>query len=64
MEYFLIPLLVVLAIGLSSLNIKIGFVVGDLTKNTGFDYGFYMMTVLGLFSAEASAIIYSVRELM
>jgi len=36
---------VFLGAGYLCLCIKIGFTIGDLARNTGFDFGFYMMTV-------------------
>ncbi len=58
MWYFLIPLIVIAVVGLFCLNIKIGFIVGDLTRDTGFGVGFYMMTVVGLISIEASLVAF------
>ena len=40
--------LVVAIIGYGCLAVKIGFWVGELTENTGFDAGFYMMTTCGI----------------
>ncbi len=58
MNYILMPLSLMAVIGLACLNIKIGFIVGDWTENTGFHFGFYMITVVGLFAAEISAAAY------
>lgn len=60
--FIIAPLAVVLVMGLLCLNVWIGFKVGDLTEDTGFDAGFYMMTVVGLTAAEVSAAIYFFGE--
>lgn len=44
----LIVLVPVLAIGYLCLAVKIGFMVSEATEHTGFDAGFYMITVIGL----------------
>lgn len=58
MIYFVIPLLFIAFIALMCLNIKIGFIVGYKTANTGFDAGWYMITVVGLTAFEISAVVY------
>ena len=58
MDYSLIvltPLTIGAAALLSCLNIKIGFIVADKTRDTGFDAGFYFTTVMTLFAAEVAA---------
>ncbi len=39
---------VIIAIGYLCLVFKIGFMVGDATEHTGFDVGFYMITICSL----------------
>lgn len=58
MEYILIPFITVLIAGLFSLNLKLGFIVANLTEDTGFDIGFEAMTVFGLVAAEFSLAAY------
>jgi hypothetical protein len=36
------------AIGYLCLAFKIGSIVGEATEDTGFDYGFYLLTTVGL----------------
>lgn len=51
----IIPTAMLLA-GYLCLSIKVGFIVADLTEDTGFDAGFYMMTVFGMLSAPVAII--------
>ena len=48
MTFLIIIGAVIAAIGYICLAVKIGFIVGDVTEKTGFDAGFYAMTVFGL----------------
>jgi hypothetical protein len=58
MAWFLVPLAAVAVIGLLCANVKVGFIVSDATQNTGFDTGFYMMTVVGLTAAEITLVVW------
>jgi len=58
MEFILFPLAAIVVIALLCINVKIGFMVSDATENTGFNAGFYMITVIGLIAAEVSLIAY------
>lgn len=62
MLFVIVPFAIVALVGLVCLNVKAGFIVGEATENTGFDAGFYLMTVLGLTAAEASLIIFLVMQ--
>ena len=48
MTFLMILFIPVLITGYIALSVKIGFMVGDATINTGFDTGFYLMTVFGM----------------
>lgn len=61
MNYLLIPIAAVIIIGVLCLNIKAGYIVAELTENTGFDAGFYMMTVVGLIALELSLIVFTIN---
>ena len=62
MIYFLIPLAIILAIFILCANFWIGYKVLDATAGTGFEIGFYMMTVLGLLAFEISATVFIVNS--
>ena len=55
--YFLIPVAIVLIVGLLCLNVKIGFIVADRTRGTGFEAGYYMITVFGLVGIEIATLL-------
>ncbi|SCY69745.1 hypothetical protein SAMN05660666_02531 [Novosphingobium aromaticivorans] len=40
-----------------SCAVKIGFIVADKTEGTGFDAGFYMLTVFGLIAMPIAALV-------
>lgn len=48
MTFLMVIILPVLIAGYVVLSVKVGFMVGDATRNTGFDVGFYLMTVFGM----------------
>lgn len=48
---------VVAITGYVCLCMKAGFMVADLTEDTGFDAGFYLMTVFGLVALPVAIII-------
>ena len=48
MTFLMILVIPALIVGYISLSIKIGFMVGDATLWTGFDAGFYIMTVFAM----------------
>lgn len=48
MTFLMILIIPALIAGYIVLSVKIGFMVGDATINTGFDAGFYLMTVFGM----------------
>jgi hypothetical protein len=58
MAIFLAVPIAIAVIGLLCLDVKIGFMVSEATENTGFDMGFYMMTVIGLIVAEVCAVVW------
>lgn len=58
MFYILIPVLVVLVVGLLAIDVKIGFIVAEATENTGFSFGFYIITVLGLIACQISFVMW------
>lgn len=48
MTFLMILIIPALIAGYVVLSVKIGFMVGDATRKTGFDVGFYLMTVFGM----------------
>lgn len=48
MTFLMILIIPALIAGYVALSMKIGFMVGDATQGTGFDAGFYLMTVFGM----------------
>ena len=50
MTFLMILIIPALIAGYIVLSVKIGFMVGDATSGTGFDAGFYLMTVIGMFA--------------
>jgi hypothetical protein len=47
--------LVIGAITYVSLCVKVGFIVADATEDSGFQFGFYMITVLSLIALPIAA---------
>lgn len=62
MIYFLAPIATIFVIALLCATFKVGFIVSDMTEGTGFNVGFYMITVCGLLAAEISLAAFLIQK--